>query len=245
MKKIACIAVLLLWIAPFAFSYSLILKNGKAVEGTLIREDDETFSIKDKDGVTLNFKKNIVDLEKTAVANRPSEERPPIVKEADKPVEAKSPAKPKKPARVYSSTDLYRLRNEYPMESGAGVQYEEGKPETAPKGRSGEEWQEITQSLLAQIKSAEQAYQLLSAKCKEFQGAAIQTHMASHLKAKKRILFKQKSRPARTLKMQKQQSMLHARSMQALSNRQSRKTSFPVTSQRNSSLAQRRQRRER
>jgi hypothetical protein len=65
------------------------------------------------------------------------------------------------------------------MESGAGVQFEEGKIEpSATKGRSGEEWQEITQSLLDQVKQAEQDYQRLSAKCQEFQSAAIQTHIA-------------------------------------------------------------------
>ena len=171
------ITFLFLLIAPFVFSYELILKNGKTIQGTFVSEDEEKISIKDKDGVTLNFKKTLIDQEKTAEANKPAPE-PEKAAEPEKPAEPKEPAKPKKPARVYDSNDLYRLRSEYPMESGAGVQFEEGEKVSAPKGRSGEEWQALTQDLLAQIKAAEQDYQQLSAKCKEFQGTTIQTHIA-------------------------------------------------------------------
>jgi hypothetical protein len=166
--------------APITFGYELILKSGKTVQGTLVTEDDEKITIKDEDGITLNFKKNLIDLQKTADANQPKPAESVVaVKEPEKPAtKTEEPSKPKKPARVYEQSDVYRLRSEYPMESGAGVQFEEGKPDSAPKGRSGEEWQQITQSLLAQIKSAEQAYQQASAKCKEFQGATIQTHRA-------------------------------------------------------------------
>jgi hypothetical protein len=171
--------ILFLWIAvPISFSYELILKNGKTVQGTLISEDQEKISIKDKQGVILNFKKSIVDIQKTADANAPVEKPVVAAKETEKPAKVETPAKPKKPSRVYEQSDVYRLRSEYPMESGAGVQFEEGTPDRRPKGRSGEEWQQMTQSLLAQIKEAEQAYQQASAQCKEFQGATIQTHIA-------------------------------------------------------------------
>jgi hypothetical protein len=178
MKTSVCTAIVLfLGAVSFTFSYEIILKNGKEFEGTLISEDTEKITIKDKDGLILNFKKGIVDLEKTSEANKPVEEPPVETKQPDKPVE-QTPAKPRKPARVYDQSDVYRLRSEYPMESGAGVQFEEGSPDHAPKGKSGEEWQAITQSLLDEIKAAEQAYEQSAAKCKEFQGATIQTHIA-------------------------------------------------------------------
>ena len=178
-RLIGTALILLLCIAiPSSFSYELILNNGKTVQGTLLSEDDEKLSIKDKDGVILNFKKSIVDLQKTAEANRPVQEPVVAAKDPEKPAKAETPSKPKKPARVYEQSDVYRLRSEIPLESGAGVQFEEGKPSDRPKGRSGEEWQEMTQGLLAQIKEAEQVYQQASAKCKEFQSATIQTHMA-------------------------------------------------------------------
>lgn len=171
--------ILLFLIVPMTFGYELILKNGKKIEGTIVSEDEEKYTLKDKTGLILNFKKIIVDLEKTAAANKPAEQKPVAeTKESEKTVKEETAVKPKKPARVYDQSDVYRLRSEYPMESGAGVQFEEGKPDSAAKGRSGEEWQEITQGLLAAIRSAEEAHQQLAAKCKEFQGATIQTHIA-------------------------------------------------------------------
>ena len=180
MKRLfGTVTILLFWIALSpAFSYELILKNGKTVQGTLVSEDAEKISIKGKDGVILNFKKSIVDVQKTADANRPVPEPVAAPVDPEKPAKAETASKPKKPARVYEQSDVYRLRSEIPLESGAGVQFEEGTPMERPKGRSGAEWQQITQELLAQIKNAQQAYQQASVKCREFQGATIQTHLA-------------------------------------------------------------------
>jgi hypothetical protein len=196
MKKIAGLSVAILFASStLVFTYDLILKNGKVIQGTLLGEDDEKISIKDKDGLTLNFKKTIVDLEKTAEANKPVEKKPAAEEQKKPAMVEKSVEKPKKPARVYTATDLNRLRDEYPMESGAGVQFEEGKPtEKSAKGRSGEEWQEITQGLLAQVKAAEEDYQRLSASCRKFQGAAIQTHTAINPEGKEVNLVEAKER---------------------------------------------------
>ena len=80
------------------------------------------------------------------------------------------------------------------MESGAGVEFEEGAVDTLPKGRTGEEWQQITQDLLAQVQSAEVAYQQATAKCKEFQTATIQTHVAITPEGKPTDLVQAKER---------------------------------------------------
>src|SRR5258705_3303000 len=93
-------AFALLFLANLAFAYQVILKNGKTVEGTFVTEDSEKISVKDKDGVLLNFKKNLTDLEKTAEANKPVEEPPKQEKvEPQKESTPTPPAKPKKPAR--------------------------------------------------------------------------------------------------------------------------------------------------
>ncbi|MCI0411711.1 hypothetical protein L0222_02790 [bacterium] len=193
MKRIAFSFVILLLVANWGFAYDLILKSGKVIQGTLVSENEENIFIKDKDGITLNFKKTMVDLQKTSEANKPMQ---PVVEEPKKPeVAEKSAEKPKKKARVYNAADINRLRDEYPLESGAGVQFEEGKTVVKDKkGLSGEEWQELTQSLLAQIKAAEEDYQRLSAKCSEFQGAAIQTHIAVSPEGKEVNLVEAKER---------------------------------------------------
>jgi hypothetical protein len=178
MKMTYRFAFVFLFLANFTFAFQVILKNGKTVEGTFVTEDSEKISIKDKDGVPLNFKKSLIDLEKTAEANKPVAETPKAEKvEPQKDSTAAPPAKPKKPARVYTANDLYRLRGSIPLDnSGADIQ--QPSPDAGPsKGMTGEQWQQLTQSLLDQVHAAEQYSQEASAKCKELQGATIQTHI--------------------------------------------------------------------
>jgi hypothetical protein len=182
MKKILLLLCVIGLLGQFGFAYTVILKNGKTFDGTLVTDDAEKITIKDKDGVVLNFKKPSIDLEKTATANKPVEkpaQEPPKEKPVaeEKKDSAPKAEKPKKPARVYTTTDLNRLRGEFPMDnSGADIQSPSPDvPES--KGMSGEEWLQRTQNLLSQIKQAEQNYQQASATCKQLQGATVQTHV--------------------------------------------------------------------
>lgn len=182
MKKLFALLFALALFANVTFAYHVILKNGKTFEGTLISDDAEKITIKDKDGLVLNFKKPSIDLEKTVEANKPVE-KPPAETPVEKPAAAEQKKdstrveKPKKSGRVYTANDLYRLRGEYPMDN-TGADIQSPSPDVpANKGMSGEEWQQLTQGLLNQIKQAEQNYQQASAKCKELQGATVQTHV--------------------------------------------------------------------
>ena len=182
MKKIFALMFALALFSNVTFAYHVILKNGKTFDGTLMSDDADKITIKDKDGLVLNFKKLSIDMEKTAEANKPVE-KPAVEAPAEKPVAAEPKDavakidKPKKPARVYTANDLYRLRGEYPMDN-TGADIQSPSPDVpANKGMSGEEWQQLTQGLLTQIKQAEQNYQEASAKCKELQGATVQTHV--------------------------------------------------------------------
>ena len=177
MKMTYRFTFVLLFLANLTFAYQVILKNGKTVEGTFVTEDSEKISIKDKDGVLLNFKKSLIDSEKTAEANKPVEQAPKVEKIEPPNSTQTAPAKPKRPARVYTANDLYRLRNSLPLDnSGADIQ--QPSPDAGPsKGMTGEQWQQLTQSLLDQVHAAEQYSQEASAKCKELQGATIQTHI--------------------------------------------------------------------
>jgi hypothetical protein len=195
MRRIVFSFITLLFVANFGFAYDLILKSGKVIQGTVVAETEDSIFIKDKDGITLNFKKTLVDLEKTADANKTVQQKPALDEQKKTTAAEKSLEKPKKPARVYNAEDLERLRDKYPLEPGAGVQFEEGKPAGKDKkGRSGEEWQELTEGLLAQIKAAEENYERLSASCREFQSAAIQTHLAINPEGKEVNLVEAKER---------------------------------------------------
>lgn len=193
MVRVAFTFIALLFLVSPGFAYDLVLKSGKVIQGTVVSETEDSILLKDKDGVVLNFKKAIVDLDKTADANKAVQQKPSV--EEKKTTTEKSAEKPKKPARVYNASDLERLRDKYPLEPGAGVQFEEGKPvNTDKKGRSGEEWQQLTESLLAQVKSAEQEYERLSAGCRRFEGATIQTHTARNSEGKEVDLVEAKER---------------------------------------------------
>ena len=178
MKQTLRFVFVFLLLTNLAFAYQLVLKNGKVIQGTLIIEDDEKITLQDKDGVSLTFKKNSVDLEKTTIANKPPEE--PAIAPVEEPKKAppvESKPKPKTPAKVYTANDLYRLRGEYPMDN-TGADIQGSIPEGDGQKMTGEQWQQLTQNLLNQMKQAEQIAQEASAKCKEFQGATIQTHIA-------------------------------------------------------------------
>jgi hypothetical protein len=193
MIRIAFTFIALLFIISSGFAHDLVLKSGKVIQGTVVSETEDSILIKDKDGVVLNFKKTLVDLEKTADANKAIHQKPVV--EEKKTTAEKSGEKPKKPARVYNASDLERLRDKYPLEPGAGVQFEEGKPlPKDKKERSGEEWRQVTETLLAQIKAAEQDYERLSASCRRFEGATLQTHTARNSEGKEVDLVEAKER---------------------------------------------------
>jgi hypothetical protein len=104
----------------FCFGYDLILKNGKIIKGTLISEDDSQIVLQDLTGVRMNFKKESVDLLKTAEANKPQVRTIPIDSSA-KPAE-------KKPARKVTKEDLEKLKEKYDL--GEGTFREEPKEYT-------------------------------------------------------------------------------------------------------------------
>lgn len=58
--------VLTLLIPTLAFSYTVVRKDGKKFEGTLVQETSDQIMIKDRDGVTIRFKKDQLDLTKTS-----------------------------------------------------------------------------------------------------------------------------------------------------------------------------------
>ena len=102
-----------LFIFHCAFSYTVILKSGKAVEGNWIAEDDNTIQLKDPQGVLLSLKKSKVDLSATAQRNlvtaKPVPEARPVTRNPSL-VEIANESKKSRAgnARVVSQEDLNR-----------------------------------------------------------------------------------------------------------------------------------------
>jgi hypothetical protein len=49
-------------IAQSAISYTVVLKNGKVKEGTLVIETNDSITLKDSSGIPITFKKITIDL---------------------------------------------------------------------------------------------------------------------------------------------------------------------------------------
>ena len=192
MRKLLFLEIALpvfLVVAGFAFSYEVVLKNGKTIRGKLISESEELIVLQDDSGIRINFKKANVDLEKTASANRVEETSPQTtateeVAPAEEKVEEVRPVRPKKAARVFTEQDLYRLRSKYPMAGGSSrLASVEGSSESTETGEKTEEyWKGASQELLAAMKETEQAYNSLTRSCQILKGATIQTHRVTNEK---------------------------------------------------------------
>jgi hypothetical protein len=59
--------VFLLLISTAVFADTLVLKNGKKIEGTIIKEDTESYRIKDLEGIILLVKKSQINPEATVI----------------------------------------------------------------------------------------------------------------------------------------------------------------------------------
>src|SRR4026208_2452798 len=95
--------------AAVASAYTVVLKNGKTMTGTLISETEQSILFKDDAGVQYSLKKANLDLEKMSAANTPPPEEAAPAMEAPAVVET-----PKKKAKVYTKEDVDSLRSKYP-----------------------------------------------------------------------------------------------------------------------------------
>jgi hypothetical protein len=93
-----------------AGAYTVVLKNGKMMTGTLVSETDQVILFKDDSGVQYSLKKINLDLGKMSEANAPKVEAPPPVA----PPPPVSETEAKKKGRVYTKEDVENLRSKYP-----------------------------------------------------------------------------------------------------------------------------------
>lgn len=101
-----------------------VLRNGKVVEGTILREIGETIILKGQDGILLNIKKEEIDQEKT------EERKKSGVKE--KPADSTRQSQPGRPPKKISKEYLESLREKYDLGQGSyGEAYELNLKEVA------------------------------------------------------------------------------------------------------------------
>jgi hypothetical protein len=94
-------------------AYTVVMKNGKTMTGTLISETDQVMVFKDDSGIQYSLKKTNLDLNKMTEANTARAVEPPPAMEPPA-APAAAPEAPKKKARVYTKDDVDALRSKYP-----------------------------------------------------------------------------------------------------------------------------------
>lgn len=131
---------LLLWsivafclgISHTVFSYTVVLKNGKVIQGTLVSEDDQQIVLREASVIQMNFKKKIIDLEKTAFINQPVQSTSGISVAESRESEPEETfiETQQKPVRVFTKADLEELRKKYDWGESSQT------PEEAPEDES-------------------------------------------------------------------------------------------------------------
>ena len=117
---------ILLFVALPAFADEFVLKDGKVIEGTLLREIGSTIILKSADGILLNIQKEEIDQQKTEERKKAG----PKEKRLDsKPAKE---LKKEKPPKQVSKQYLESLRDKYDLGEGSyGEAYELNLAEAA------------------------------------------------------------------------------------------------------------------
>jgi hypothetical protein len=145
---------LVLFVANSAFAFTVVLKSGKQIQGTLLSEDSETLNLRDISGVTLHFQKRTLDLDAMKSVNAITHPQAGAPAAADK----------KQIARVYTDADLARLP-ELSQFSGSS---ESELPAIARETQVDEsKWRKAAASLRKAKAKAEVRWQTASTKCEK------------------------------------------------------------------------------
>lgn len=111
MQRSVLPVLLLLSMLSFGEGYTVILKTGKVLQGTLIAETEESVVFKDASGIQYSLKKKLLDLEKMKEANTAPAVVPSEPAEPTDPMSKPVPSK--KTSKVYTAKDIEALRDKY------------------------------------------------------------------------------------------------------------------------------------
>jgi hypothetical protein len=173
---------ILLFVIEVASAYTVILKNGKKVEGTYLEENDSQIVVRDKDGIVLTFRKTTLDLDAMSGVNpqTPQEQKPEAASTQDS--AQTKPADPKpsdtkstqKPTKVFTNEDVKDLPelsvagSEQPQE----IAEEEAGPEESVQDEPdayGVEaemyWKDQTRKISNRLYEAEDNYTRVQKEC--------------------------------------------------------------------------------
>ncbi|HSE41661.1 MAG TPA: hypothetical protein VLH08_12940, partial [Acidobacteriota bacterium] len=161
------------------FADTLVLKNGKKIQGTIIKEDAESYKIKDLEGIVILVKKSQINPEASVINKESTSESIPQAKTAPESSQtAQSVADVAREARDKKKGNVRVLRKEdldkMPEVSIIGTDEPiEEKPaqsdsSSATSEQSEEYWKSETRKFGEEIRRAESEVELLNKQCEEF-----------------------------------------------------------------------------
>jgi hypothetical protein len=162
--------------ACIAYGYTVILKNGKQIEGSFVEEDDSKILIKDKDGIILTFRKSTLDLDAMEELNEASDEAPAATCDSgDCGTQTLKNEKEirKPPKRIFTNEDLKDLPELSIAGSDTPVETTEPEEEPAYDASDDESieaeayWKEQTSKIAEQLNAAEDQYNSLKKNCED------------------------------------------------------------------------------
>jgi hypothetical protein len=100
-------------IAVDAHAYTVVLKNGKVMTGTLLSETTDSIIFKDDAGIQFSLKKAALDMDKMTAAN--AQQAPPPAAAPAPAMQQQSVEAPKAPkkGRTYTKEDIDKLKERY------------------------------------------------------------------------------------------------------------------------------------
>ena len=161
--------VILLLTVSIASSYTVILKNGKRIEGAYLEENENAILIQDQDGVTLTFRKKTLDLDAMKETNSPQRHKEKAESESTNESAQTQPVD-RKPKKVFTNEDLKDLPeisilgSEHPPEENSEEQHLEQAPDTYSNEKE-MYWKERTMELANHLYEAEDVYLRLQQEC--------------------------------------------------------------------------------
>lgn len=174
--KITALVLLFLFASiHFVSAYTVLLKNGKKIEGIFVEENAEKILIKDKDGIVLTFRKSTLDLERMKQINTEN-------LESDSPSEKSIQTRPtqtqnteKNTKRVFKNEDLKDLPelSIIGSESSTDAPTEEEVVEDFEDQSMDAEafWKEQTMKLADRLYESKDNYEYLKKECQDAQDA--------------------------------------------------------------------------
>lgn len=177
LKYLTAFAVVFFFIG-IASGYSVILKSGKTINGTFLKETSSEILVQDSDGITLTFRKSTLDLAAMKEANSQTrqEENSEHLSTNDSNQTTPTEKSESKPKKVFTNEDIKDLpelsivgskeQQEIPEEEGTAPEPINEVPELYGSDAA-TYWKDQTRELASHLYEAEDQFNFMKKECED------------------------------------------------------------------------------